>query len=115
MSVVKENIIKCKLCDVIRFLWAKNHSAAEIYRKLGIVYEPNITDWWNLKLGWKASEEIYYKCAESPVWVAKNFSICRAYNRTYSYTMYSIIKFLYLHWYIFLFKNGGYFLGNHRM
>ncbi len=48
------------------------------------------TDWWNLKLGWKASGGIYYKCAVSPIRLTKNFSLSRVCIRTYGYTMYFI-------------------------
>lgn len=42
MSAVIENPAKCELRGVIRFLWAKNLSAAEIHRELCTVYGPNI-------------------------------------------------------------------------
>ncbi len=45
------------------------------------------TDCWNLKLEWKASVTIYYKCALLSIWVAKNFLICRACIRTYCWLM----------------------------
>uniref|UniRef100_A0A1B6DDI6 Mos1 transposase HTH domain-containing protein n=1 Tax=Clastoptera arizonana TaxID=38151 RepID=A0A1B6DDI6_9HEMI len=42
MSAAIENPAKCEVRSVIRFLYAKNHSAAEIHRELCAVYGPNI-------------------------------------------------------------------------
>lgn len=42
MSAAIENPAKCEVRSVIRFLLAKNHSAAEIHRELCAVYGPNI-------------------------------------------------------------------------
>lgn len=42
MSAAIENPAKCEVRSVIRFLCAKNHSAAEIHRELCAVYGPNI-------------------------------------------------------------------------
>ncbi len=42
MNAVIENLAKCKVWGGVRFLWAKNHSAAEIHCELGAVYGSNI-------------------------------------------------------------------------
>ncbi|GBO26194.1 hypothetical protein AVEN_213794-1 [Araneus ventricosus] len=42
MCASKENPAKCEMRGVIRFLWAKKLSAANILRELCAVYEPNI-------------------------------------------------------------------------
>ncbi|GBM79214.1 hypothetical protein AVEN_60862-1 [Araneus ventricosus] len=42
MCASKENPAKCEMRGVIRFLWAKKLSAADIHRELCAVYGPNI-------------------------------------------------------------------------
>ncbi|GBM19106.1 hypothetical protein AVEN_135595-1 [Araneus ventricosus] len=42
MCASKENPAKCEMREVIRFLWAKKLSAADIHRELCAVYGPNI-------------------------------------------------------------------------
>ncbi|GBM28212.1 Histone-lysine N-methyltransferase SETMAR [Araneus ventricosus] len=42
MCASKENPAKCEMQGVIRFLWAKKLSAADIHRELCAVYGPNI-------------------------------------------------------------------------
>ncbi|GFY18822.1 HTH_48 domain-containing protein [Trichonephila clavipes] len=42
MCAAIENPAKCEVRGVIRFLWAKKLSAADIHRELRAVYGPNI-------------------------------------------------------------------------
>ncbi|GBO36303.1 hypothetical protein AVEN_272950-1 [Araneus ventricosus] len=42
MCASKENPAKCEMQEVIRFLWAKKLSAADIHRELCAVYGPNV-------------------------------------------------------------------------